>query len=525
LVARLVKDADGRTRAVMVLGTGSHVGKSLLTAALCRILKQDGYRVAPFKAQNMSLNSAATPDGGEIGRAQALQAEAARVAPSIDMNPILLKPTSDRRSQVIVHGRIWADVGAAEYHERRTRELFGAVCESYDRLAAQFDVIVLEGAGSPAEINLHASDIVNMRMAHAADARCLLVGDIDRGGVFASLYGTIALLDERDRARIAGTIVNKFRGDLALFAPAIPMLEEKTGRPCFGVVPYLHDIGLEEEDGLGLENVRLAKRPVWRDADGPGRRTRIAVVAWPAIANYTDFDALAREPSVELAYVNAPEALAGADLAILPGTKSTLAAIGWLASAGFSAALRARSVPFVLGVCGGMQALGAHVADPYGVEGGGAAAGLGLLPLRTTLAREKVSERASGTMPSEHLFGTALAVRDVAGYEIHVGETVYDANARPFAHIVRESDGRALDDGAIAADGRTIGTYLHGMFVEDAFRGSFLASLRAARGLAPADRYNAFSAEREARLDRLAAHVRGSIDVARATGLLARAAS
>jgi len=507
-------------RGVMVLGTGSHVGKSLLTAALCRILRQDGYRVAPFKAQNMSLNSAATPDGGEIGRAQALQAEAAGVAPSVDMNPILLKPTSDRRSQVVVRGRIWADFDAYEYHRHRTGELFDMVCASYERLASQYDVVVLEGAGSPAEINLRATDIVNMRMAHAADARCLLVGDIDRGGVFASLYGTIALLDEADRARIAGTIVNKFRGDLALFEPALPILEEKTGRPCFGVVPYLCDIGLEEEDGLGLDAVRIASRPPWSDADRPARRTRIAVVAWPAIANYTDFDALAREPSVDLAYVNASAALAGADLVILPGTKSTLAALAWLEESGTAAAVRAHEVPFVLGICGGMQALGERVEDPHGVEGGGSARGLGLLPLGTTLAREKVCERARGAVLAQHIFGRAVASQQIEGYEIHVGETSYAAGARPFARIARESDGRALDDGAVSNDGRTIGTYLHGIFVGDAFRSVFLASLRAACGLAPAERYLAFGTEREARLDRLAAHVRASIDVPRALGTL-----
>jgi adenosylcobyric acid synthase len=516
VVARLVS-------AVMVLGTGSHVGKSLLTAALCRILRQDGYRVAPFKAQNMSLNSAATPDGGEIGRAQALQAEAAGIAPSVDMNPILLKPMSDRRSQVVVRGRIWADVDAYEYHSRRTDELFGTVCESYERLAAQYDVVVLEGAGSPAEINLRATDIVNMRMAHAADARCLLVGDIDRGGVFASLYGTIALLDEADRARIAGTIVNKFRGDLALFEPAIPLLEQKTGRPNFGIVPYLHDIGLEEEDGLGLDAVHLASRPAWRDSGGRERRTRVAVVAWPAIANFTDFDALAREPSVEIVYANAAGALAGADLVILPGTKSTLAALAWLEASGIAATLRARSAPFVLGICGGMQALGQRVDDPHGVEGGGSASGLAALPLRTTLAREKICERVSGAIGPSRLFEQDVESRRVAGYEIHVGETLYAPGARPFARIVRESDGKSLDDGAVSDDGRTIGTYLHGIFVDDAFRSAFLTSLRAARGLEPARSYAAFGAEREARLNRLAAHVRGSIDLDRALGMPASA--
>ena len=439
------------------------------------------------------------------------------------MNPILLKPTSERRSQVVVRGRIWRDVDAFAYHRGRTAELFAIVCESYERLAERYDVVVLEGAGSPAEINLRDTDIVNMRMAHAADARCLLVGDIDRGGVFASLYGTIALLDDADRARIAGTIVNKFRGDLALFAPALSLLEEKTGRPCFGVVPYLHDIGLEEEDGLGLESVAIARRPAWSDAESPARRVRIAVVAWPAMANYTDFDALAREPSVELVYVDAPQALRGADLVVLPGTKSTLAALAWLEASGIAAALRGRAVPHVLGVCGGMQALGLGIDDPFGVEGGGSARGLGLLPLRTTLAREKICERVRGAIVADRFFGLAPAVRAIDGYEIHVGETAYEFGARPFAQVVRESDGRTLDDGAVSEDGSTLGTYLHGLFEDDAFRASFVAALRSARGLEPPQHYTAFRAEREARFDRLAAHVRDSIDVPRALGVLARA--
>lgn len=513
MVARLVS-----AKALMLLGTGSHVGKSLLTMAFCRILKQDGYRVAPFKAQNMSLNSAATPDGGEIGRAQALQAEAAGVAPSVDMNPILLKPTSDRRSQVIVRGRIWADIDAREYHVRRTQELFDVARGSYARLAAGYDYIVLEGAGSPAEINLRSCDIVNMRMAHAADARCLLAGDIDRGGIFASLYGTVALLDEADRARIAGLIVNKFRGDPALFVPALPMLEERVGKPCFGVVPYLPDIGLEEEDGLGLDEVRIASTPPWRGPGNGARRVRIAVIAWPGLSNYTDFDALAGEPSVDLAYVDAPAALAGADLAIVPGTKSTLAAIAWLRERGFARALASLAVPYVFGICGGMQALGNRVDDPFGVEGGGAADGLGLLPLSTTLARDKVAERASGALSAPQLYGAALACERVSGYEIHVGETLYEADAPRFARIERASDGRMVDDGAISGDGRIAGTYLHGVFAADDFRHAFVATLREARGLLPAPAFAPVEAERAARLDRVAAHVRAALDVPRCLG-------
>jgi adenosylcobyric acid synthase len=499
-------------RAVMVLGTGSHVGKSLLTTALCRIFKQDGLRVAPFKAQNMSLNSAATPEGGEIGRAQALQAEAAGIAPTVDMNPILLRPTSDRRSQVIVRGKISEDLDALTYHRTRVSELFPLVCESYERLAARFDVIVLEGAGSPAEINLRDGDIVNMRMAHAANARCLLVGDIDRGGIFASLYGTLALLEERDRARIAGVVVNKFRGELALFASGVAMLEDRIAKPCFGVVPWLHDIGLEEEDGVSFDDVPRATQPQWRDAENACRRTRVCVVAWPHLANVTDFDALGQEPSVELVYAAAPAALSGADLVVLPGTKSTLAALRWLDERGFVPALAAASLAgFVLGICGGMQALGSHVADPFGIEGGGESPGLGLLPLHTTLARDKVAERVRGRTTAR-IFGIPIG-SEITGYEIHVGATTYDASAARFAWIVRESDGFGLDDGAVALSGRVAGTYCHGLFADDEFRHAALRGIRAARGLAPATSYARVAADREARFDRLAAHVRAAVDI------------
>jgi len=511
-------------RAIMVLGTASHVGKSLVTAALCRILAQDGYRVAPFKAQNMSLNSAATPDGREIGRAQYLQAEAAGIAPSADMNPILLKPTSDRRSQVIVDGRIWETVDAADYHRNRIEVLFPRVRAAYERLAAQYDVIVLEGAGSPVELNLRDGDLVNMRMAAAADARCLLVADIDRGGVFASVTGTFALLDTDERARFAGFLVNKFRGDPALFTDGVTMLENLCAKPCFGVIPHLPDLGLEEEDGVAAPP--LATRAAWR-GDGPMRPTRIAVIALPQLANFTDFDALAAEPSVELVYASTPAALADADLTIVPGTKATLAALAWLRANGFADAVAERArTAYVAGICGGMQILGERVADPYGVEDGGAADGLALLPLRTTLAREKITERARGTLAVPGLFGGMLTGA-VAGYEIHVGETDSSERStsgatgmRPFARIVRErsSSEDAIDDGAIATDGRTFGTYLHGLFADDVFRHRFLGALRDARGLEPAA-YIAHGAQREARLDRWAAHVRAAVDIDAALGL------
>jgi adenosylcobyric acid synthase len=501
----------------MVLGTASHVGKSLLTAAFCRILKQDGYRVAPFKAQNMSLNSAATPAGGEIGRAQALQAEAAGVAPHVDMNPILLKPTGERGSQVVVLGKIWGDVSAREYHTRRVAEFAPIVHAAYERVAADRDVVVLEGAGSPAELNLRDGDLVNLSMAHAAKATCVLVADIDRGGVFGALYGTLALLEAADRAIVAGTIVNRFRGDPSLFTSGVTMLEERTQKPCFGVIPFLRDIGLDEEDGVAHDDLRLARRAMWNGEVSPARKLRIAVIALPQLANFTDFDALAAEPGVDLAYVAEPAALHGADVVMLPGTKTTLAALRFVRELGFAPAIAAAARDaIVVGICGGMQIMGTHVCDPHGVEGGGSEPGLGLLPITTTLAREKITERASGTLASRSIFADApTSEAIIEGYEIHCGRTTYESGALPFAHIVRESDGSALDDGARSKNGRAIGTYLHGAFAADAFRHAFVAAARAKSGLAPRDAYANVSAEREARIDRLAAHVREAVDMPR----------
>src|ERR1700678_2476682 len=306
-------------RALMILGTASHVGKSLLTAGLGRIFSDDGIRVAPFKAQNMSLNSAATPDGREIGRAQALQAEACRVTPCAEMNPILMKPSSDTASQIVLLGRVWGQVTASDYHLRRVEDLFPTVLESYRALAARHDLMLLEGAGSPAEINLRKHDIVNMRMADAADAACLLVGDIDRGGVFAALLGTIELLEPEDRARIRGFVINKFRGDVELLRPGVEMIEQRLGIPCAGVVPFVRNLGLEEEDGVAMERKCAWQTNVNRESRE--RPLRIAVVAVPHIANFTDFDAFAAEPSVSLAFVDYPAHAALADVVILPGSK------------------------------------------------------------------------------------------------------------------------------------------------------------------------------------------------------------
>ncbi|MGB7950206.1 MAG: cobyric acid synthase, partial [Candidatus Binatia bacterium] len=329
-----------RKNALMILGTASHVGKSILTAGLGRVFADEGYRVAPFKAQNMSLNSAATPDGGEIGRAQALQAEACRAVARVEMNPILLKPSTDTGAQVILLGKIWGQVTAADYHSRRVELLFPAVLDAYKRLAHDHDLILLEGAGSPAEINLRDHDIVNMRMAHAAEAVCLLVGDIDRGGVFASLLGTLELLEPEDRARIHGFVINKFRGDESLLRPGVIAMEHRLGLPCVGVVPYLPDLGLDEEDGVALEDRASAVRRWNIHETGPARPLRIGVIALPHMANFTDFDPLALEPSVSLAFLEHPEETAGADLLVLPGSKQTLDDLEWLEGRGFVPRLR-----------------------------------------------------------------------------------------------------------------------------------------------------------------------------------------
>ena len=373
----------------MVLGTSSHVGKSLITAALCRIFADAGYRVAPFKSQNMSLNSAATVEGLEIGRAQALQAEAAGVAASVHMNPILLKPCGDMSSQVVVHGKVWGKVSAADYHLRRVEELMPMVRASYETLAAAHEVILIEGAGSPAEINLKEHDIVNMRIAAMADARCLLVGDIDRGGVFAALWGTVALLDPDEQARIDGFLINKFRGDVALLEPGIRMIEERLGKPCAGVVPWLDHLALEEEDSLGLD---VAAQSVSWTETGDARPLRIAVIAYPTFSNFTDFDSLRMEPSVALRFCRSPEEMEHADVVVLPGSKQTLDDLRWMQTRKLDRALHAHARSgLIAGVCGGMQMLGQHIFDPLGMETEGSIRGLGLLPIETTMQPQKVT--------------------------------------------------------------------------------------------------------------------------------------
>ena len=504
-------------RALMVLGTASHAGKSILTAALCRILANEGFRVAPFKAQNMSLNSAATPDGREIGRAQALQAEACRIPPSAPMNPILIKPSCDTASQVVLLGKVWGQVTASDYHQRRVEELFPIVVDAYRQLAAEHDVVVLEGAGSPAEINLKAHDIVNLRMAKAANAACLLAGDIDRGGVFASLLGTVELLDPDERSLLRGFIINKFRGDVSLLRPGVEMIAERIRIPCAGVVPWLPSIGLDEEDSVALEDRRTVQRAWGARPTGMDRPLRTGVIALPYMANFTDFDELAAEPSVALAFLEDPSAVRDADLLILPGSKQTLDDLAWLRQQGWEPEIRdfvGRAG--VLGICGGMQMMGRAIEDPEGAESRGvarSAPGFGLLPIKTVLQTEKVTRTARGRLATGALFGERLQMPCFRGYEIHMGETVYAEGTEIFAELQRGADSECVRDGAIAEDGRAFGTYVHGLFHDDAFRHAFIAAARTACGLTPIQTRAFVTAERERSIDRLAEHVRQSLDM------------
>jgi adenosylcobyric acid synthase len=508
-----------KTPALMVLGTASHVGKSLITAALCRIFSRAGYRVSPFKAQNMSLNSAATPEGLEIGRAQALQAEAAGIPASVHMNPILLKPSSNTASQVIVRGRIFAQWAAEDYFRRRNEELMPIVQESYEILAAQNDLMILEGAGSPAEINLKDNDIVNLRMARLAGARCILVGDIDRGGVFASLFGTLALLEPSERDLIDGFVINKFRGDIRLLSDGISSFEDRVGKRCLGVVPYIENLHMDEEDSVSIE--RTESKP-WLPDNSSSRLLRVAVIRFPSISNFTDFDPLIAEPSVDARFCRTAEEVAMADLVILPGSKQTVADLRWMREAGIDEVVRLQAERgLVVGICGGMQMLGTAIDDPYGVEGGGTQEGLGLLAIRTKMNREKTTREATGKLIAPELFGEKLLSSAVQGYEIHVGETEYLQDSAPFARIHRTGDSEKFTlDGCITQNGRVIGTYLHGIFHDDAFRHAFLAAARSASGLSPANAVLNWKELRENEFERLAGTVAGSVDLKRMLGFV-----
>ncbi|HEY6801952.1 MAG TPA: cobyric acid synthase [Pyrinomonadaceae bacterium] len=494
-------------RALMVLGTASHAGKSLTVAALCRILRQDGFDVAPFKAQNMALNSFATFEGHEIGRAQAMQAQAAGLPPHVDMNPILLKPTSDVGSQVIINGKAIGNYRGVDYYELKPL-LLEAVTAAYQRLAAKHEVIVLEGAGSPVEMNLKDRDVVNMKMAEIADAACLLVTDIDRGGVFASLVGTFALLDAEERERFFGFLINKFRGDVGLFLPGIDYLEDRISQPCLGVVPYLHNHGIDDEDSVSLER-RGVKPP------GPSEsKLSVCIVGLPYLSNFTDFTALESLPEVMVYYTRRPEDARNADVLILPGSKNTIPDLLWLRSNGWEAVVRdhAAAGKPVVGICGGFQMLGTEVRDPHHTESDiEAVDGLNLLKVVTTLAPEKVTRQASAR------FYTPTPGGDIVdplftGYEIHLGETVLMNGARPLFKLTRLGDSDYQLDGAINRDGSILGTYLHGLF--DSAEGlAWLVNHWQKSCSKPLSDLRTFDphAERERRYDALAEHYRANM--------------
>ncbi len=493
------------TLAIMLQGTASDVGKSVLVAGLCRIFHQDGLKTAPFKSQNMALNSGITPDGQEMGRAQIFQAEAAGIVPDVRMNPVLLKPTSDRKAQVVLMGKVATDMDAVSYHDYKPR-LRQQIIGVWQSLAQEYDALVLEGAGSPAEINLRDRDIVNMGMAEMAGCPVILVADIDRGGVFAAIYGTLALLQEHERWRVKGVIINKFRGDVALLNPGIKQIEALTGVPVIGVMPWL-EVDLEDEDGVALQRGKY-RRTGERALD-------IAVVQLPHISNFTDVNALAAQPDVRVHYVRSPGELQGADLIILPGSKNTLGDLHWLRESGLAKAVLAShraGVP-VIGVCGGYQMLGETIIDE--VESGlGTQPGLGLLDTETRFAQDKTTTLVNACL-QETLPGwlAACAGQAVRGYEIHMGETTLRHGCRP-ALWLQKNDQRVAD-GAVSDDGLVFGTYLHGLFDSDAFTRALLNSLRGRKGLPPLDVTVNYADYKAQQFDILADAMRTHVDIDR----------
>jgi adenosylcobyric acid synthase len=495
-------------RALMVLGTASDAGKSLTVAALCRILRQDGYDVVPFKAQNMALNSFATREGHEIGRAQAMQAEAARVEPHVDMNPILLKPTSDVGSQVILNGTVLGNYSGVDYYQQRPL-LLDTVSAAYRRLASRHQVVVLEGAGSPVEMNLKDRDVVNLRMAEIANAACLLVTDIDRGGVFASLVGTYALLEPQERARFCGFLINKFRGDIGLFAPGIDYLEERLSQTCLGVIPYLHNHGIDDEDSVSLE--RRASRP-------PSDRKDylcVCVVGLPYLSNFTDFTALENVPGVVVYYTRRPEEARAADILILPGSKNTIPDLLWLRQNGWEPVIESHAAagkPLV-GICGGFQMLGREIRDPHHTESDiEFVPGLNLLDFSTVLEREKVTRQATARFAKPHCLSSNAGDPLFSGYEIHLGETLLGNGTQPLFQLQRLGDEESHHDGAISADGRVLGTYLHGLFDSGEGLALLLSHWRKICGKQEsASRVIDPGAEREKRYDALAEHYRRNL--------------
>ncbi|NPV52684.1 MAG: cobyric acid synthase [Firmicutes bacterium] len=571
-------------KALMIQGVASNVGKSVLATALCRIFAQDGYRVAPFKAWNMALNSYVTRDGLEIGRAQGVQAEAAGVEATADMNPFLLKPKGNMTSQVIMRGRPWADVDAGEGRRDFVNVALPVIEESLGRLRTQFDIIVIEGAGSPAEINLRDRDVANMRVAKMANAPVLLVADIDRGGALAAIVGTLTLLPEDERGLVAGSVLNKFRGDFEILRPGIEILERRTGKPVVGVVPYIDESLIDEEDSVSIERpasleamAAAAGGAAVAPGAGPAAAVaaaaaaagiEIAVIRLPHISNFTDFDALAREPGVRVRYIRPGESLEGIasgggfgpDAIIIPGTKNTISDLRYLREAGYAAEIieRVRRGAQVMGICGGYQMLGRVLRDPYHTEAGTAGTGggngggngcgddggapdevpgLGLLPTETTFYPGKRTIRVRGRVIARAGWLGELAGQEISGYEIHMGRTTLLGDAVPVFQVQDEvptltttaSNGDRVNDssdagfeGAVSPDGLVMGTYLHGVFDNDGFRRAFINHLRRKKGLSPLSMMEGTSSRalRELNFDKLAALVRRGLNMDAIYGLI-----
>lgn len=496
-----------KSKSLMIQGTGSDVGKSILVAAFCRILRQDGYNVAPFKAQNMALNSFITKDGGEMGRAQVVQAEAAGLRPHIDMNPILIKPNTDVGAQVIIHGKVYKNMSAGIYHESK-KEMVAFVRGSFQRLREKHEFIVIEGAGSPAEINLRENDIVNMGMAEMAGCPVLLAGDIDRGGVFASLVGTIELLTEAEKRRVKGFIVNKFRGDISLLKPGFDFLEKKTGIPVLGTIPYFRDIHIQDEDSVSRERLTSTK--------GSGK-IDIAVLYLPHISNFTDFDPLEREPEIHLTYVHYGKRIGPVDVVIIPGSKNTIDDLNYLYATGYVEEIlrHYREGGFVVGICGGYQMLGEAIEDPCHVETSlDRINGIGLAPLKTFIEDEKVTCQVRARIHRSNRFFENTD--ELSGYEIHMGRTELQKDDPMFEIVDRGGSPVSVPDGFISENGKVWGTYIHGIFDNDGFREEFIRRIKLAKGLpVPSEAYASFSFQefKEAQYDRLADVVRRNIDM------------
>ena len=504
---------------IMMMGTSSHVGKSILTTALCRIFYRQGRKVVPFKAQNMALNSYVTRDGDEMGRAQVAQAEAAGLEPMVDMNPVLLKPTGNAQSQVIIMGKPVGNMSAREYHKGYSLKAFGAVKEALARLDKEYDTIVIEGAGSPAEVNLKANDIVNMRVAKHLNAPVLLIADIDRGGALASLVGTLELLDEDEKALVKGLVINKFRGDVTLLTPAIDFLEKKTGKPVLGVIPHIPKMGIDDEDSVSLQEKMAAP------ADGD---VKIAVIQTPKISNFTDFDALGYENDVALYYVQEAESLGEPDVIILPGSKNTTEDMLYLEKSGIADKIRkfAKADKPVIGICGGYQMLGELICDPEHAESDNdQVQGLGLLGMKTIFAKEKLTSQVMADCVSLNFLGKQIVADNLKGYEIHMGHTEFTRAEEEHPLVIRQRRGERCEsiEGTTNASHNVFGTYIHGIFDNDEFRRSLLNAIRAVKGLEALPNTHNLMSEKQQSYEHLADVVEESLDMKKLAEIMGEA--